>query len=131
MRTVHTCLLLVAFVQVASGAQAPEGVAVAEAAAKANAASRAGKTYGEDLGRAFGKEHSATVGACAKTLRRPNLSSFVLFIQAERDGRIGNVVAKPETNRSTCVRDRLKAWKVPVPPDASYLTQVDVLLQPR
>lgn len=131
MRTLHTCLLLGVFVQAASSAQAPDGLAVAEAAAKANAATPGGKSYGEDLGRAFGKEHAGSVGACAKTIRRPTLTNFELFIQADRDGRVRSVLVKPETNLSTCVRDRLKAWKVPSPPEVAYWSRIEVLLQPR
>lgn len=131
MRTVHLCLVLTLTTRVASGAEGPDSVAVAEAAAKANAATPAGKSYVEELGRAFGREHSRTVGACARATRRPNLTNFELFIQAERDGRVLSVLATPETNLSTCVRDRLKAWKVPAPPGAAYWARIDVLLQTR
>lgn len=125
-------LALAVSLQAPSGERQTDTLEVAQAAAKANAAGPLGKAYQEELGRAFGKEHSGTVGACAKSLKRPALTNFSMLIEAEPDGHIRDILLKPETNLATCVRDRLKAWKAPAPPKGpSYWAQIDVVLQPK
>ena len=77
---------------------------------------------------AFGREHSGTVGACAKSVRRPDLQNFDLLLKIG-PGTADEVLVRPSTNLSDCVRGKLAGWRVPPPPEAGYWVKVVVALK--
>ena len=101
----------------------------AEAAAKADAATPTGERYQETVGQAFGKDHGVTVGQCAKTTKRPDLSDFGLLLRVGATGVVEEVLVKPRTNLSGCVQGKLAGWKVPEPPHAGFWVKVAVSLK--
>lgn len=106
-----------------------EPTAAAEAAAKANAGTPAGEEYRKAVGQAFGKDHAATVGQCAKAVKRPQLTDFDLFLRVDGGGGVGEVLVQPRTNLSGCVQGKLAGWKVPEPPQAPFWVKVAVNLK--
>ena len=113
----------------AQTARADDQTAAAEAAAKADAATPEGEKYQESVGRAFGKEHGATVGECARSTRRPDLSDFVLLLRVAAAGVVQEVLVKPRTNLSGCVQARLTGWKLTPPPRAGFWVRIQVDLK--
>jgi hypothetical protein len=102
---------------------------VAEAAAKDNAATPDGRKYGETVGQAFGREHGVTVRECAKSIKRPELSDFDLFLRIEPTGGVEEVLVKPRTNISSCIQGKLARWKAPRPPHAGFWVKIAVNLK--
>lgn len=127
MRAMALAAALTAFVG-PSAARAQDALTTAEAAAKANAATEAGKKYEESIGAAFGREHSGTVGDCAKSVRRPDLKDFDLLLKVGA-GTADEVLVRPSTNLSDCVRGKLAGWRVPAPPAPGYWVKVAVALK--
>jgi hypothetical protein len=114
---------------VPSSTQVADRLAVAVAAVKANASTAAGRAYQEVVGKAFGRDHSATVGQCARGVKRTDLSDFSAFIRVGRRGVVEEVLVKPATNLSACTQQRLAHWAVPEAPSADYWVSVDVRLR--
>ena len=104
-------------------------VAAAEAAAKTNAGTPAGMKYQQSIEQAFGRDHAATVGKCANSIKRPQLVDFDLFLRVDAGGALGEILVAPKTNLSVCVQDRLRGWKVPDPPEAGFWVKIAVNLQ--
>ncbi len=103
----------------------------AEAAAKANVVSSAGQAYQESVEKAFGREHGSSVRQCAKSVRRPDLSDFSVFLKVDTEGTVGDVLVRPMTNLSTCVQGKLTKWRMPGAPRAGYWVEVAVKLRRR
>jgi hypothetical protein len=129
--------LIVAMLVVTIGANAPgfgdegDAFARADAEAEAFAATPEGKEYGEAVGRAFGRDHAATINRCAKSTKRPDLSDFDLLMRIDATGVVQDVLVKPETNLAVCVGRVLKGWKVEPPPRPDAWVKVEVVLKKR
>lgn len=119
---------LVLWAALAAPVPADDAVKAAETAARANGASEDGRRYEESIGAAFGREHGATVGACAKAVRRPDLADFDVLVRVG-PGTADEVLVRPATNLSDCVRGKLVGWRVPPPPREGYWVKVSVALK--
>jgi hypothetical protein len=115
---------------------APAGVAVgedavsaAEFAAKVGAEEPEGKAFGESLGQAFGRAHSATIQRCAKETKRAELSDFALLLRVDGAGLVDQALVKPVTNLATCVQGKMVGWKATVPPHPGFWVNVSVNLK--
>lgn len=104
-------------------------IAIAEASARAGAARPEGRKFEEIVGQAFGRERAATVAQCARSMRRPELSDFDLFLRVNVTGTVEESLAKPTTNLADCVRSKLVGWRVPAPPRAGHWVKVGVKLR--
>ena len=126
------CLSL-AFLSLASliPAVAGESWSTAETAAVSEWKDSKGKSYGKTLERAFSKENGGTVSQCAKDLDKPDLTSFTVLLRIGGDGVTNEVLVKPESNLSVCVKVKLVGWKTPPPPHANFWAKLEVKLKPR
>ena len=104
-------------------------VAAAESAAKAAAATPEGKKYEEEVGTAFGRDHGKSIQACAKEVKRPDLSDFQVFVRVSAAGQVEEALVKPSTNLAACLRTKLKPWKLGVPPRPDLWISVEVKLK--
>jgi len=102
-------------------------VAAAESAAQADAGTAEGKTYGESLGAAFGRDHGSTIQRCAKEVKRPDPTNFDLFV--DETGAVDQVLVRPATNLATCVSARMPGWRIAAPPHAGFWVKVGVTLK--
>jgi len=113
-----------------SGSVAVEDpVAVAESAAEATAATPDGKKYEDQVGTAFGRDHGKSIQACAREVKRPDLSDFRVFVRVSAAGQVEEALVKPSTNLAGCLQGKLRAWKVGAPPHADQWVSVHVKLQ--
>jgi hypothetical protein len=113
-----------------SGSVAGEDpVAVAETAAEETAATPQGKKYEDQVGTAFGRDHGKSIQACAREIKRPDLSDFRVFVRVSAAGQVEEALVKPSTNVAACLRGKLGVWKVGAPPHADLWVGVHVKLQ--
>jgi hypothetical protein len=124
---------LLAVVVVVSGSSqnvaAEDPVAAAESAAEAAAATPEGKKYEEDVATAFGRDHGNSIQTCAKEVKRPDLSDFHVLVRVSKAGQVEEALVKPSTNLAGCMRAKLKAWKLGVPPRPDQWVSVQVKLK--
>ena len=104
-------------------------MAAAESAAKAAAATPEGKKYEDEVGTAFGRDHGKSIQTCAKEVKRPDLSDFQVFVRVGAAGQVEEALVKPSTTLAACLRTKLKAWKVGVPPRPDHWVSVQVKLK--
>lgn len=116
---------------VESAGQVDDRVRAAETAASANASTPDGKAYEDKVGKAFGRDQSASVQQCAKSSRRVALLDFDLFLRVNTDGVVEDVLVRPASTLSTCVQGKLAKWRVPTPARPDYWVNVAVKLRPR
>jgi hypothetical protein len=113
-----------------SGSVAGEDpVAAAESAADVTAATPEGKKYEDQVGTAFGRDHGKSIQACAREVKRPDLSNFRVFVRVSAAGQVEEALVKPSTNLAECLQGKLKAWRVGAPPHADQWVGVQVKLQ--
>ena len=113
-----------------SGSVAGEDpVAAAESAAEVTAATPEGKKYEDQVGTAFGRDHGKSIQACAREVKRPDLSDFRVFVRVSAAGQVEEALVKPSTNLAACLQGKLGAWKVGAPPHADLWVGVHVKLQ--
>jgi hypothetical protein len=110
-------------------AQGQDRLPAAIAAAADNANTPDGKKFTEAVGQAFGREHKSTIQSCAKSVRRPDLSSFSLLLRVNGTGVVDQALVKPRTNLSGCVQGKVTEWKAGVPPREDYWVKIDVNLK--
>lgn len=122
---------ILVFVSASPGYVADDRLPVAEAAVAARASSEVAKGYDATIGQAFGTEHSATIGRCARESTRPDLSNFSLYLRLGAAGSVEEALVRPETNVSVCVRTRLAGWKAPRPPSGGFWVKIGVSLKPQ
>jgi hypothetical protein len=103
----------------------------AEDAAKAAAETPDGKTFGETVGQAFGREHGGTIQDCAKKTKRPDLSDFALLVKVDEAGLVERALVKPPTNLAECVRSAMAGWKTGRPPQPGTWVKIAVTLKKR
>ena len=108
---------------------AEDPVAAAERAAKATAATPEGKKYGDEVGTAFGRDQGENIEACAREVKRPDLSDFHLFVRVSAVGQVEEALVKPSTNLAACLQGKLKTWEIGVPPQADSWVSVHVKLK--
>ena len=108
---------------------AEDPVAAAESAAAATAATPEGKKYEDQVGTAFGRDQRKSIQACAKEVKRPDLSDFQVFVRVSAAGQVDEALVKPSTNLAACLQGKLRAWKVGAPPHAGQWVSVHVKLQ--
>ena len=113
-----------------SGSVAAEDpVAAAESAAEATAATPEGKKYEDEVGTAFGRDHGKSIQACAREVKRPDLSDFHVFVRVSAVGQVEEALVKPSTNLAACLQGKLRTWKVGAPPRADQWVSIHVKLQ--
>ena len=108
---------------------AQDPVAAAESAAKVAAATPEGKKYEQEVATAFGRDHGKTIQACAKEVKRPDLSDFQVLVRVGAAGQVEEALVKPGTTLAGCLRPKLKPWKVGVPPRPDQWVRVEVKLK--
>jgi hypothetical protein len=108
---------------------AEDPVAAAERAAEATAATPDGKKYEDQVGTAFGRDHGKSIQACAKEVKRPDLSDFCVFVRVSAAGQVEEALVKPSTNLAACLQGKLKTWNVGAPLHADQWVSVQVKLQ--
>lgn len=113
------------------GAAAEDPVAAAESAAQATAATPEGKKYEEAVGKAFGRDHGKSIQACAREVKRADLSDFHVFVRVSAVGQVDEALVKPSTNLAECLQGKLKNWKIAAPPQANSWVGVHVKLKSR
>ena len=116
---------------VESAGQVDDRVRTVETAASANASTLEGKSYEDKVGKAFGRDQSASVQQCAKSSSKVALSDFDLFLRVNTDGVVEDVLVRPASTLSTCVQGRLAKWRVPAPARPDYWVKIAVRLRPR
>jgi hypothetical protein len=94
---------------------AEDPVAADERAAEATAATPDGKKYEDQVGTAFGREQGKSIQACAREVKRPDLSDFHVFVRVSAAGQVEEALVKPSTNLAACLQGKLRAWKVGAP----------------
>ena len=115
-----------------SGSVAAEDpVAAAESAAEKTAATPEGKKYEDEVGTAFGRDHGKSIQACAREVKRPDLSDFHVFVRVSAVGQVEEALVKPSTNLAACLQGKLRAWKIGAPPQADSWVSVHVKLKSR
>ena len=119
-------VLLPARVQSAAG---QVQISQAKSAAKADAETAEGKTFGEAVAQAFGREHGSTIQRCAKEAKRSDLSDFDLYLGLDGAGVVDQAFEEPATALATCVREKMPGWKLSTPPHAGFWVKVDVNLK--
>jgi len=113
-----------------SGSLAAEDpVAAAERAAEATAATPEGKKYEDHVGTAFGRDQGKSIQACAREVKRPDLSDFRVFLRVSAAGQVEEALVKPGTNLAACLQGKLKTWNVGAPLHADQWVSVQVKLQ--
>jgi len=125
----RAAVLAVFFLPLAPCAFGQVQISQAETAAKADAGTEEGKTFGEALAQAFGREHGSTIQRCAKEAKRPDLSNFDVFLRLDGAGVVDQALVEPATALATCVREKLPGWKSSAPPHAGFWVKVDVNLK--
>jgi hypothetical protein len=120
-------LSLVLTAPVVTGAD--ESWSTAETAAFSEWKTSEGRSYGKSLEQAFSKDHSATIGACAKETEKPDLSNFTLLLQLDAQGVVASAMVKPATNLAVCLEGKMKGWKSIPPPHAGFWAKLDVKLK--
>jgi hypothetical protein len=108
---------------------ADERWSTAETAAISEWKTSEGKSYGKALEQAFSKDHSATIGACAKETEKPDLSNFTLLLRLDASGVVESAMVKPATNLSVCLEGKMKGWKSIPPPHAGFWAKLEVKLK--
>jgi hypothetical protein len=103
-----------------AGSSAPGKFALAHEAARNNQKTPEGKLYDDALGVFSREKDTKAMDACVRAAVGPDLRSFNLVAKAAVDGVVTEAMVHPETNVSTCFRDRWKARKLPQPPRADY-----------
>ena len=111
--------------------RAQDPVAAAEAGARATAATPEGREFARSVGESFGRDHSPTVSRCAKKSQPSDLANFSLFLRVAATGWVEEVLVRPATGLSECVRAKLKGWKVGAPPGTGAWVEVAVNLKPK
>ncbi len=112
-----------------AGGAAEDRVAAAESAAKSTAVTPEGKKYEDEVGTAFGRDHGKGIQACAREVKRPDLSDFHVFLRVSAVGQVDEALVKPSTNLAACLQGRLKNWKIGAPPKADSWVRVHVKLK--
>jgi len=129
-RAFPTALLVLAIgAMPATGGGEEDPFTRADTEAKALTATPEGKDYGEAVGRAFGRDHAATINRCARTTKRPDLSNFDLLLRIDAAGVVQEALVKPGTNLAACVCGALKGWKVAPPPRSDAWVRVGIALK--
>lgn len=127
------CLVTIVATTLLSGTSgslaAEDPVAAAERAAEAAAATPEGKKYEDQLGTAFGRDQGKSIQACAREVKRPDLSDFRVFVRVSAAGQVEEALVKPSTNLAACLQGKLKAWNVGTPLHADQWVSVQVKLQ--
>lgn len=108
---------------------AEDPVAVAESAAAATAATPEGKKYEEEVAKAFGRDQVKSIQACTTEVKRPEVSDFHVFVRVSAAGQVEEAQVKPSTNLAACLKGKLKAWKLGVPPRADQWVSIEVKLK--
>lgn len=132
VKLVRLLLVGMAVVLVSAGSRsvaAEDRVAAAESAAQATAATPEGKKYEQDVSTAFGRDHGASIQACAKETKRPELSDFDVFVRVGAAGQVDEALVKPSTNLAVCLQGKLKGWKLGAPPTADAWVRIEVKLK--
>ncbi len=108
---------------------AEDPVAAAESAAKATAATPEGKKYEAEVATAFGRDQGKRIQACAREVKRPDLSDFRVFVRVSAAGQVEEALVRPSTNLAACLRGKLEAWKLGAPPRPDQWVSVEVKLK--
>ena len=127
------CLVMIVATTLLSGISgsvaAEDPVAAAERAAEATAATPEGKKYEDQVGTAFGRDQGKSIQACAREIKRPDLSDFRVFVRVSAAGQVEEALVKPSTNLAACLQGKLKTWNVGAPLHADQWVSVQVTLQ--
>ena len=127
------CVVMIVATTLLSGISgsvaAEDPVAAAERAAEATAATPEGKKYEDQVGTAFGRDQGKSIQACAREVKRPDLSDFRVFVRVSAAGQVEEALVKPSTNLAACLQGKLKTWNVGAPLHADQWVSVQVKLQ--
>jgi hypothetical protein len=128
------CLVMIGLAAiVASGparhVAAEDPVAAVEKAAESAVATPEGRKYEEEVATAFGRDQGKGIQACAKGVKRPDLSDFDVFVRVGATGLVEEALVKPPTNLSACLQGKLKAWRVGAPPRPDQWVRIQVKLK--
>ena len=113
----------------AEQASAEESWSGAEAAAISEWGNSEGKSYGRSLEKSFSKDHSATIGVCAKEAQKPDLSKVTLLLRIDAAGVVESAMVKPATNVAVCLQGKIKGWKAIPPPHGGFWAKLEVKLK--
>ena len=108
---------------------AEDPVAAAESAAEAAVATPEGKKYEEEVATAFGRDQAKSIQACARDVKRPDLSDFSVFVRVSAAGQVEEAQVKPTSNLAGCLQGKLKTWRVGAPPRADQWVRIQVKLK--
>jgi hypothetical protein len=97
--------------------------------AERNARQPSGHAFAAAVGKAFGATYGPRVSACAKRVKKPDLSDFDLLVRLSMNGRIEEALVRPETNLAVCLRDELNQGSLPVPQTANYWVRIGIKLK--
>jgi hypothetical protein len=100
------------------------------AAVEANLKTAAGKQYEEQFGKELVDKYLPSLKQCKQSLPPgTRIDTFDMFLKLKSDGQVGEVLAYPENQLSTCSRTVLLTGKFSRPPHDEYWVNVHMLGQ--
>lgn len=102
---------------------------LALAEAQRNSERPGGHAFEAAVGKQFGVAYGPRVSACAKRISKPDLRDVRLLVRLSMNGRVEEVLVRPETNLALCLRDELKGGSLPVPETRGYWVHIGMKLK--
>ena len=92
--------------------------------ARANVATDKGKAFDVEIGKDFGERHVDTMGRCTEGIDGPGLAPFELLMKLGDDGKVREVLVRPETPVAACLRTAVASESYKKPPRAEYWVRI-------
>jgi hypothetical protein len=115
-KTIHPLATLVGALALAFSTGASGSFDSAVSQARLNEASAEGQEYQSPLYQVFGPVLQQTMQRCFPADSSTTEPQFTLVFRVRRDGGIGDLMGRPESNALACVVDGIASVRLPTPP---------------
>jgi len=98
--------------------------------AQGNVATDEGKAFDGEIGTQFGGRHANTMARCTEGVDGPNLAPFDLLMKIGGDGKVQEVLVRPDTRVAVCLRKAVAKDIYKKPPRPGYWVRIGMSVTP-